>query len=189
MKPLSQRSEHCGIMSSEARLTGAQGSPAPRSHGLPVPSANKLPDAIRAKLAARNFWVFSTVHPDGSPTGTPLWVHIDGDQILVNTGIGRQKERNVRRERRCALTLIERDDPYSWVEIRGRVVELVEGDEAEASFLAMARKYLGSETYATPTPGESRVLLRIEATHIHWRTEPRGTPASLSATSRESAEG
>jgi PPOX class probable F420-dependent enzyme len=130
-------------------------------------------------LEQRNFWTFTTLNEDGSPTSTPLWVAVEGEYVVVNTGAGRRKERNVRRDPRVALAMVTRDDPYSWIEIRGRVVEFVEGDAAEESFFEMATKYLGRREYATLTPGEPRVLLRIEPTTINFRTEPGERPPGL----------
>jgi hypothetical protein len=75
--------------------------------------------------------------------------------------------------------MVVRDDPYSWIEIRGRVVEFVEGQAAEKSFFELATKYLGRAEYATLTPGEPRVLLRIQPTKINFRTEPGERPAGL----------
>jgi PPOX class probable F420-dependent enzyme len=132
----------------------------------------EIPATVRRLLADRNFWVCATVSADGAATATPVWTHVDERHILVNTGAGRLKERNVRRDPRLALALVVPDDPYSWVEIRGRVVEFVEGQKAEESFADFARKYLGYPLYASPIPGEARVLLRIEPTRVGFRTEP-----------------
>jgi PPOX class probable F420-dependent enzyme len=93
----------------------------------------ELPPNVRQKLEQRNFWQFVTLNEDGAPTATPLWVHVDDEHILVNTGSGRRKERNVRRDPRVALALVDVDDPYSWIEIRGRVVDFVTGKEADDS--------------------------------------------------------
>jgi PPOX class probable F420-dependent enzyme len=134
--------------------------------------ALEIPAHVRDALERRNFWTFTTLDPDGSPTSTPLWVHTDGRHVLVNTGRGRRKERNVRRDPRVALTMVERDDPYTWIEIRGRVVESIDGPAADESFLALAVKYLGGAEFVTLRDDEPRILLRIEPTEINHRTEP-----------------
>jgi PPOX class probable F420-dependent enzyme len=139
----------------------------------------EIPSPVRAALEARNFWQFVTINDDGSPTATPVWATVEEDTVLVNTAVGRRKERNVRREQRVALAMVDREDPYSWIEIRGRVVEFVEGDEADRSIDGLARKYLGLERYATRTPGERRVLLRIEPTRIALNTEAGTDPERL----------
>lgn len=121
-----------------------------------------IPDSVRDKLEQANFWSFVTLNDDGSPTATPVWVDVDDGHVIVNTAAGRRKERNVRRDPRVALTMYEPENPYAWVEIRGRVVEFVEGELADRSIDSLAKKYLGQDTYPYRTPDERRVLLRIE---------------------------
>ena len=62
--------------------------------------------------------------------------------------------------------MTEKDNPYAWVEIRGKVVEFVEGEQADRSIDSLAKKYLGEDTYPFRTPEEKRVILRIEPTHV-----------------------
>jgi PPOX class probable F420-dependent enzyme len=141
----------------------------------------EIPSVVRAQLEARNFWQFVTINADGSPTATPVWAGVEDDVVLVNTAIGRRKERNVRRDPRVALAMVDRQNPYSWIEIRGRVVEFIEGERADESIDGFARKYLGLPRYATGTPGERRVLLRIEPTRIRLNTEAGSDPDALQA--------
>jgi PPOX class probable F420-dependent enzyme len=128
--------------------------------------AHAITDEVRAKLADATFWQLCTLNPDGSPTATPVWVDVENGHVIVNTAIGRRKEQNVRRDPRVVLSMIESEDPYTWVEIRGRVVEFVEGQPADDSIDALAKKYLGQDTYPGRTPGEQRVILRIEPTRV-----------------------
>jgi PPOX class probable F420-dependent enzyme len=107
----------------------------------------RIPDGVREKLEAPNFWHFVTLNEDGSATTTPVWVHVDGDTVLVNTAAGRRKERNARRDPRVALSMHDPENPYSWIEIRGRVAEYVEGKPADDSIDALAKKYLGQDKY------------------------------------------
>lgn len=140
-----------------------------------------LPAFVRAKLEECSFWQFVTVNADGSPASTPVWIDVSGDHVIVNTAIGRRKERNARRDPRVALALVDRDDPYTWIEIRGRVVEFVEGQEADDSIDRLSKKYLGLERYASRTPDERRVILRIEPTFVNYRTEAGSRPDELRA--------
>lgn len=144
-----------------------------------------IPDLVRSKLEEPTFWQFVTINPDGSPAATPVWVDVDGDHVIVNTAVGRIKERNVRRDPRVALALADRDDPYMWIEIRGEVLEAIEGQVADDSIDKLSGKYLGLERYATRKPGEHRILLRIEPTAIHYKTEAGSRPDLL----REKLEG
>ena len=149
----------------------------------------QIPSAVRAQLEAKNFWQFATINADGSPAATPVWASVDGDTMLVNTAVGRVKERNVRRDPRVALAMVDRENPYAWIEIRGRVVEFIEGEEADRSIDGLAQKYLGLERYATGKPGEQRILLRIEPTAIHLNTEAGEDPEKLRAKLEAEARG
>jgi PPOX class probable F420-dependent enzyme len=123
-------------------------------------------DDVRNKLGEANFWHFVTLNEDGTPTSTPVWADVDGGHVIVNTAVGRRKERNVRRDPRVALSATDPENPYSWTEIRGKVVEFVEGEPADDSINRLAKKYLGEDVYPYRQPGEQRVILRIEPTQV-----------------------
>jgi PPOX class probable F420-dependent enzyme len=123
-------------------------------------------DDVRGKLEQANFWHFGTLNDDGAPTSTPVWVDVDETHVIVNTALGRRKERNVRRDPRITLSSTDTDNPYSWTEIRGKVVEFVEGEPADQSINRLAKKYLGEDVYPYRQPGEQRVILRIEPTQV-----------------------
>ena len=125
-----------------------------------------ISDDVRAKLKEPNFWHLVTLNDDGTPTTTPVWVDVDDGHVLVNTAVGRRKEKNARRDRRVALSMTDRDNPYSWVEIRGNVVDFVEGEQADQSIDRLAKKYLNEDVYPFRAPGEHRVLLRIEPSQV-----------------------
>jgi PPOX class probable F420-dependent enzyme len=141
----------------------------------------ELPAFVREKLTERSFWQLVTINPDGSPTATPVWADVDGSHVLVNTALGRLKERNARRDPRVAVAMTDRDDPYTWIEIRGRVVEFVEGARADASIDRLSQKYLGLDRYANRSTGEERVILRIEPTFVKYHTEAGSRPDLLRA--------
>lgn len=122
----------------------------------------KLSDKARAKVEAPNFGYLATVMPDGSPQVSPVWVDLDGDLVVINTATGRVKEQNMRREPRVAISIADKDNQYEKVDIRGRVAEFVEGDEAYAHIDRMAQKYMGQEKYPWLQPGEERVIVKIE---------------------------
>lgn len=107
------------------------------------------------------FAQLATVMPDGSPQVTPVWVDYDGKYVIVNTSQGRQKERNVRRDGRVAISMQDPDDAYRWMMIRGRVVEVTpEGGVDHIN--KMAKKYRGLDKYPWLAPGEVRVILKIK---------------------------
>jgi PPOX class probable F420-dependent enzyme len=122
----------------------------------------KLSEKARAKVEAPNFGYLATVMPDGSPQVSPVWVDLEGDRVLINTAQGRVKEQNMRREPRVAISIADKDNQYEKVDIRGRVAEWVDGDEAYAHIDKMAQKYMGEEKYPWLQPDEKRVIAKIE---------------------------
>ena len=120
-----------------------------------------IPDAVREILKGTVFWHLATLNEDGSATTTPVWADVDDGHVIVNTAIGRRKEKNARRDPRVSLSATNPENPYTWVEIRGRVVEFVEGAAADNSINALSKKYIGQDVYPDRQPGEQRVILRI----------------------------
>jgi PPOX class probable F420-dependent enzyme len=119
-----------------------------------------FPENYRDLFDKKAFGSFTTLMPDGSPQTTPVWVdHRDG-LVWINSAKGRQKDKNVRRDPRVALAIIDPDNPYRYVEVRGRVTEITE-DAADAHIDAMAKKYLGQDKYPYRQPGEQRVIYKI----------------------------
>ena len=128
--------------------------------------ASSFPEKYLDLFQKKAFGSFTTLMPDGSPQTTPVWVDYQKDEIWVNSALGRQKDKNVRRDPRVALAVIDPDNPYRYVEVRGSVREITE-DGADAHIDRMAQKYLGQDKYPYRQPGEKRVLykIRIEKTH------------------------
>jgi len=94
-----------------------------------------MPEVIPAKYRdlfnKKAFASLTTLMPDGSPQTTPVWVDVDGDYVIFNSAKGRQKDRNVRRDPRVAMAIIDPDNPYRYLEIRGKVAEITEQDGEE----------------------------------------------------------
>src|SRR5207302_4699165 len=116
-----------------------------------------IPDKYRDLFSKRAFASLGTLMPDGSPQVTPVWCDLEGDLVIVNSAKGRQKDKNIRRDPRVALAVIDPENPYRYLEIRGRVVEITEAGAAE-HINKLAKKYLGVNKYPIPQPGEDRVL-------------------------------
>ncbi|MFE6747945.1 PPOX class F420-dependent oxidoreductase [Kitasatospora purpeofusca] len=121
---------------------------------------------VRERIEAGHIWYVGTVNADGSPHVSPMWVATEGDLLLFNTSVGRVKERNLRRDPRVCLSLADPRDPYDRVQIRGRAVRFVEGEEAVRNMDRLARTYLGVERYGWGIPGEQRVVVLVEPTRI-----------------------
>jgi len=119
-----------------------------------------LPEPYRDLLEKKSFASLATLMPDGRPQVTPVWCDYDGAHIVVNSARGRRKDRNMRRDPRVSLAILDPDNPYRYLEIRGRVVEITE-QGADDHIDRMAKKYLNQDRYPYRQPGEVRVLYRI----------------------------
>jgi PPOX class probable F420-dependent enzyme len=103
----------------------------------------------------------ATLMPDGSPQVTPVWFDYEGGKIRVNTARGRVKARNMTLGSRVALAIIDPDNPYRYVQVRGSVASITE-EGADAHIDSLAKKYLGKDKYPYGQLGEVRVLYTIE---------------------------
>ncbi|PYQ16436.1 MAG: PPOX class F420-dependent oxidoreductase, partial [Acidobacteria bacterium] len=108
--------------------------------------------------------------PDGTPQVTPVWCDLQDGLVLVNTAKGRQKDRNLRRDPRVALAISDPTNPYRYLQIRGRVVEIDEKG-ADAHIDKMAKKYLNKDKYPYRQPGEARVLYKIQPERVQGNAE------------------
>ena len=117
-------------------------------------------------LEGKNFCHVATLRGDGSVHGVPVWVDVQDGVPVLNTAEGRAWPRNLERDPRLTLTVQNMENPYEYVEIRGRVAERTH-DGADAHIDAMAKKYLGVDEYPLRQPGEQRVIIRVEPEHVH----------------------
>jgi PPOX class probable F420-dependent enzyme len=123
--------------------------------------AIEIPAKFRDLLNKMAFAQLGTVMPDGAPQVTPVWFDFDGRFIRVNSAKGRMKDKNMRRDPRVALSIIDPDNSYRYLEIRGKVVDITEAG-AVAHIDALAKVYMGLDTYPFHQPGVVRVIYRIE---------------------------
>lgn len=118
-----------------------------------------------ALLREKHIAELVTLMPDGSPQITPVWIDTDGTNVLVNTAAGRVKTRNIERDPRVAVGVIDPDSPYERVlNIRGRVIDIT-SEGADDHIDSLARKYMGVDSYPGRNPDEQRVILTIEVDH------------------------
>ena len=119
---------------------------------------DKYLDLLRQKKAFANL---ATVMPDGSPQVTPVWFDYERGVIRVNTAKGRVKARNMKEGSAVALAIMDPDNPYRHIQVRGRVKRLTE-EGASKHIDSLAKKYLGQDKYPYAQPGEVRVIYEIE---------------------------
>ncbi|HEY2921780.1 MAG TPA: PPOX class F420-dependent oxidoreductase [Candidatus Binatia bacterium] len=119
-----------------------------------------IPEQFKDLFTKVAFAHLATLMADGSPQVTPVWVDYDGAYVRVNSAKGRVKDKNMRRDKRVALSIQDPDNPYRYLAIRGEVAEITENG-ADAHIDALAKKYLGKDRYPFRSPGEVRVIYKI----------------------------
>jgi len=127
-------------------------------------------DTVRL-AQGKNLATVVTLMPDGQPQALLTWVDSDGEYLLVNTEPQRQRARNLRRDPRITVLIHSDSDPWDWSEVRGHVVDVVNGTEARDHIDKLSRKYVGTD-YRNPIGPQGRVILKIAADKVN-------TPRSL----------
>ena len=128
--------------------------------------AEAIPKAFKDGSSRVAFAQLATLMPDGSPQVTPVWCDFDGTLVRVNTAKGRVKDKNMRRDKRVALSVQDPDNPYRCLALQGEIVAITE-DGADAHIDQLAKKYLGKDKYPFRAPGEVRVVYKIRPLKIH----------------------
>src|SRR4029453_15972573 len=119
-----------------------------------------IPESHRDLFSKKAFAHVATIGRDGAPQVTPVWVDYDGAHVRFNTARGRVKKKNPPPNPTVALSLQDPDNPYRYLQVRGRVVEMTEKG-ADAHIDALAKKYTGQDRYANRRPGEVRITVKI----------------------------
>ena len=127
-------------------------------------------DTIRL-AKGKNLATVVTLMPDGQPQALLTWIDTDGEHLLVNTEPTRQRARNVARDPRITVLIHSGDDPWDWSEVRGRVVDTVDGQPARDHIDELSHKYMGTE-YRNPIGPRGRIILKIAPDNVN-------TPALL----------
>jgi len=117
-------------------------------------------------LKGKNFCSVATLRNDGSVQVAPVWVDVQDGLAVVNSAEGRAWPRNLERDPRVTLSVQNAENPYEYVEIRGRVAERTH-DGADEHINSLAKKYLGVDEYPYRQPGEQRVIIRVEPDHVY----------------------
>lgn len=112
-------------------------------------------------LQAKNFCHVATLRDDGTVHGVPVWVDVEDGRPVLNTAEGRAWPRNLERDPRVTLTVVNMENPYEYVEVRGVVAERTH-EGADEHIDRLANKYLGVDDYPLRKPGEQRVIIRVE---------------------------
>jgi len=125
----------------------------------------KLNEKATKLIDGKNFAFLSIPLPDGSPMVTPVWVDHDRDVILVNTVVGRGKQRHGAEGKHVSIAVADQNNMYDHVTIQGRVIEQTK-EGADAHIDKLANKYTGAKKFERSSPTEERVIIRIQALRI-----------------------
>jgi PPOX class probable F420-dependent enzyme len=125
-----------------------------------------IPDQYKDLLQKKAFAHLGTVMKDGSPQVTPIWFDYDGTHVRINSAKGRWKDKNMRNRPKVALSILDPDNPYRYMQIRGTVTEVTESG-ADAHIDSLAKKYLGQDKYPYRQPGEVRVIYKIAVERVN----------------------
>lgn len=120
-----------------------------------------IPEKYLDIFEKRAFAHLATLMPDGSPQVTPVWVSYDGKYVLINSAKGRQKDLNMERDPRVAVSIQDPDDPYRYLQIRGTVAEITTAG-ADKHIDSLAQHYLGVDEYPHRAPDEVRKIYKIK---------------------------
>jgi len=129
--------------------------------------AKTIPDEFKDLFTKVAFAHLATLMADGSPQVTPVWCDYDGAHVLVNSAKDRVKDKNMRRDGRVALSILDPDNSYRYLEIKGTVAEITEAG-ADAHIDKLAKKYLGVDKYPFRALGEVRVMYKIRPDHVSF---------------------
>jgi len=134
-------------------------------------SQTTITPEIAKLFEGKNLVSFATLMKDGSPHVAPVWVDIDGNTILINTAVGRVKEKNVKRDKRVALSIFDHQNPLNMVSIRGKVTDITT-EGADEHIDKLAKKYFGLDKYPYHSPDEKRLIVKIKPEKIFYMQPP-----------------
>ena len=133
--------------------------------------AAAIPDHLKDLLERPIVAAFATANPDGQPQVTPVWASLEGDQVWINSAVGRRKDKNARANPKVTVLIIDPGDAFHWAEIRGEVVEFDESAAALAHINQLAGMYAGNKDYYAFNPEskgkEQRVIYKIQVTKVN----------------------
>lgn len=136
--------------------------------------SNMIPDEFRDLFEKKTFGHLATLMKDGTPQVTPVWCDYDGTFVRFNSAKGRLKDKNVRRSAQVAMSVQDPEDPYRYITVRGKVVEITENG-ADAHIDSLAKKYINQDKYPYRAPGEVRVTYKIQPQRVLAWSRATGT--------------
>jgi len=131
----------------------------------------KVPDSHKHLLQTRALLYLATTMKDGSPQVSPLWFSVDDNFILVNSAKGRIKDKNMRRNKKVSVAIVDPENAFLWMGIQGSVLDITEvGADDHVDLLA--KKYLDMDSYPNKQEGQIRVIYKIRADKVYTMDPP-----------------
>ncbi len=127
----------------------------------------EIDESVTQLLTGKTFAFVATLMKDGTPQITPTWIDFDGKIILINTAEGRVKQKNVSRDPHVAISIVDPNNPYNMVTIRGKVIEQTTNG-ADEHIDKLAKRYLGVDKYPFRSPNEQRIILKIQPEKVFY---------------------
>lgn len=124
----------------------------------------RLSDDVKALLRRPLHGWATTVRPDGSLHNTVVWVDVDGDDVIINTAVGRAKDRHLRNDPRLSVSVLDPDNDYHYVSVSGTAT--LEEEGADEVIDRLAKKYLDADSYPFRQPGEQRITVRLRPEQV-----------------------
>ncbi len=119
-----------------------------------------MDDKVIKLFEGRNLVFIATIMKDGSPQLSPVWADYDNGHVFVNTAEGRLKHKNVLRDPRVAVSVVNHNNPLDMTTIRGKVIDIIPDYEYEHAN-KLTKKYIGKEIYPFKQPGKKRIIFKI----------------------------
>ena len=129
--------------------------------------SREIDDSVKQILTGKNFAFVATLMKDGTPQITPTWIDFDGKSILINTAEGRIKQKNVLRNPSVAISIVDQNNPYIMLTIRGKVSEQTTIG-ADDHIDKLAKRYLGVDKYPFRSQNEKRVILKVQPDNVFY---------------------
>jgi PPOX class probable F420-dependent enzyme len=134
--------------------------------------AAKLEGRAREILEAPNYVIVSIPRPDGSVQSVVVWADLDGDNVRLNSAIGRKWPANLQQAKAATVLAMHEGNPYEWVAVEAELIA-ASTDGADDHIDALAKKYLNADSYPYRNPAEQRIILTLAPKRVHYQP-PRG---------------
>jgi PPOX class probable F420-dependent enzyme len=133
--------------------------------------ATQLEGRAAELLSGKNYAIITTLAEDGSPHSAVVWIGVEDGKATINSAVGRKWPTQLDKDPRVAICVYDQQNPYEYVEVRGRVGAGDTSEEADRHIDGLAKKYLDADTYPFRQPGEQRIKYVVDAEHVRHQKQ------------------